>query len=95
MRFQRRHDLTGSDAQRVLKGISRISGLAEVAEDTVARIWIRGEPHSVREFLHRVYGEAAMKKLADNERELGIGLYSETGEDEEKGEKGEKGGESI
>ena len=89
MRFQRRHDLTGTEAQRFLKGISRISGLAEVEEDSAARIWIRGEPHCVQEFLSRVYGAAKV------EEDAGEGEGDAVEKGGEKGEKGENGGESI
>jgi hypothetical protein len=62
--------------------------LEEVREDESTQIWIRGEPHSVKEFLLRVYGAAKVE-------EEGEGEAAETVENGEKGGKGEKGGESI
>ena len=89
MRFQRRHDVTGLLARRFQKGISRISGLEEVKEDSLARIWIRGEPHSVEEFLQRVYGVA--EEVGDSgENAVENGENGDVG-----GENSENSGESI
>lgn len=92
MRFQRRQDLTGKAAQKFMQGISRISGLAEVGEDQTARIWLRGEPHSVEAFLARVYGPAKVEETVGDGEENG-GEGGENGEDV--GDVGENGGESI
>lgn len=94
MRFQRRQDLTGKAAQKFMQGISRISGLAEVGEDQTARIWLRGEPHSVEAFLARVYGLAKVEEAGGDAGENGGDGGQNGGEGgEEGGDGGEEGGE--
>ena len=50
--------LTGEAATQFQKGVSRRAGLVEIEDHTDTGIWIRGEPHSIEQFLARVYSKA-------------------------------------